>query len=459
MVNILLQNITDINTLEKAALELARQIMEKAIEKLEEELFKNKDKNLEVVRFLERTISTKVGNIKLRRRLYKDQKTGERVILLDKKLGLKKKKRVSGEYLKLLVILASKMSYRQVEEVLAEAGFPHLSHTTIFNEVRDFGKRESERLKHEKEEVFTGGKILKGEEKEIPLLFIEADGIMVGSQEEGGKKLEIKLGLIHEGWEYTSPAKKRKRLKEPQIVAGVYENADDFYEELIHQISKKYNLENTLVVLNGDGASWIQKTSKEYFENIIVQLDRYHIKRDVGLYFGREVADDLCRVLAEGRKQVFLNTLESLICMGETAENREKRRKLVKHFKKYEEHLLDYRYRIPTELRNKELHGMGAAEGYVDKNVARRMKNQGMSWSKKGAEAMARILMLKHNKELKERLEDQYYAIKNPVRKIKYMFRKEDRDWSKWLQAKIPIINGPDSGKDWVKAIRGLATI
>lgn len=55
---------------------------------------------------------------------------------------------------------------------------------------------------------------------------------------------------------------------------------------------------------------------------------------------------------------------------------------------------------------------MGAAEGYVDKNVARRMKNQGMSWSKKGAEAMARILMLKHNKELKERLEDQYYAIK-----------------------------------------------
>ena len=172
-------------------------------------------------------------------------------------------------------------------------------------------------------------------------------------------------------------------MKEPQIVAGVYENADDFYEELIHQISKKYNLENTLVVLNGDGASWIQKTSKEYFENIIVQLDRYHIKRDVGLYFGREVADDLCRVLAEGRKQVFLDTLESLICMGETAENREKRRKLVKHFKKYEEHLLDYRYRIPTELRNKELHGMGAAEGYVDKNVARRMKNQGMSWSKK----------------------------------------------------------------------------
>lgn len=459
MLDILLQNISDINTLEKAVLELARQMMEKAIETLEEELFKNKDDNLEVVRIIERTISTRVGNIKLKRRLYKDKRTGEAIILLDRKLGLRKKKRVSGEYLKLLVILASKMTYRQVEEVLDEAGFPHLSHTTIFNEVRNFGKRESEKLKHEKEEIFTGGKVLKGEEKEVPLLFVEADGIMVGSQEEGERRLEIKLGLTHEGWEYISPTKKRKRLKEPQIVAGVYESTDDFYEELIYQISKKYNLEDTLVVLNGDGASWIQKTSKDYFENIIVQLDRYHIKRDIGLYFGREVADGLCRVLAEGRKQVFLDTLESLICMGETAENREMRRKLVKHFKKYEDHLLDYRYRIPIELRSGELHGMGAAESYVDKNVARRMKNQGMSWSKNGAEALARILMLKHNKELKERLEDQYYTISNPVRKIKYMFKKVDRDWSKWLQAKIPVINGPDSGKDWVKAIRGLVTI
>lgn len=460
MLNILLQDIEDINTLEKAVLELARKMMEEVLQLLEEELFKNKEDNLEVVRFIERTISTKVGDIRLKRRLYKDKRTGESVILLDKKLGIRKKKRVSGELLKLLVILASKMTYRQVEEVLDEAGFPHLSHTTIFNEVRDFGDRESKKLKHEREEVFKAGKIKNGEEKEVPILFIETDGIMVGSQEEGKRRLEIKLGLVHEGWEYSSPAKKRKKLKEPKIISGVYKDADEFYEELSCQISKKYNLEKTVVVLNGDGASWIQETSKDHFDNIVVQLDRYHIKRDISQYFGREVADGLCKVLAEGRKEVFLDTLESLICKGETAENRKKREKLVKHFRRYEEHLLDYRYRIPSELLKKEeLHGMGAAESYVDKNVARRMKNQGMSWSKEGAEAMARILMLKHNEKLKERLEDQSYTIKNPVKKVKQVFRTESRDWSKWLQAKMPALKGPSSGKDWVKALKGLATV
>jgi hypothetical protein len=460
MKNILLQNISDINTLEEAILELARQMMGKAIMELEEELFKRKGKELESIRFVKRTISTKVGNIDIRRRLYKDKETGENIYLLDKKLGLRKRKRVSGGYLKLLVTLANKMTYRQVEEVLDEAGFPHLSHETVFNEVRAFGERESERIKREKDEIFTEGKYPQVEEKEVPLLFIEADGIMVGSQEKEKERIEIKFGLIHEGWEFTSPTKKRKKLKEPQIVAGVYNKVEDFYEELSYKVSGRYNLEDTTVVLNGDGASWIQQTSKEYFPGLIVQLDRYHIKKDISLYFGREVAEGLCKVLADGRKRVFLDTLESLVCEGETVENRIKRQSLVNHFKKYEEHLLDYRYKIQPEIKKDNLYGMGAVESYVGKNVARRMKNQGMSWSIKGADAMVRILMLKHNKELKKRLEDKYYKIVNPIKKIRYKIKKEKRDWSSWLQVKMPVFDGPDSGKDWVvKGLKELATV
>jgi len=39
MLNILLQNIEDINTLEKAVIEIARQLMEEAIVELDEYLF------------------------------------------------------------------------------------------------------------------------------------------------------------------------------------------------------------------------------------------------------------------------------------------------------------------------------------------------------------------------------------------------------------------------------------
>jgi len=102
---------------------------------------------------------------------------------------------------------------------------------------------------------------------------------------------------------------------------------------------------------------------------------------------------------------------------------------------------------------------MGVAEGYVDKNVARRMKNQGMSWSKKGAEAMVKILMLRHNGELKERLKDRYYKIANPVREFKRKERMIKKNWSNWLQARMPVLRGPDSGKEWVKAIKDLVTV
>jgi hypothetical protein len=51
--------------------------MGKAIMELEEELFKRKEKELESIRFVKRTITTKAGSIDIRRRLYKDKKTGE----------------------------------------------------------------------------------------------------------------------------------------------------------------------------------------------------------------------------------------------------------------------------------------------------------------------------------------------------------------------------------------------
>lgn len=453
--DIILDKITDFNSLEEAASKLALKIMKKYIEELEEEFFKNKAEDLEVVGFRKRTIATKQGEIILRRRLYrkKDSKD-DYIFLLDRKLNIGKGKTVSEDYLKLLVTLSSMLSFRPVEEVIREAGFPSLSHSSIHKKVREYGERESERFKEETEELFSEGKYQEGKKTE-PILFMEADGIMVSSQ-EGQERMEIKVGLIHEGWEYESPAGKRKRLKNPMVVMGIYKDAESFWEEFSSQLSKRYDLEQVHPVLNGDGARWIQETAKEYFPGLIVQLDRFHIKRDVTRYFGKEVSEGLYRVLQEGEAQVFLDTLESLICEGETEENRKERYQLVKHYQKYRDHLLDYRYRLSEGLKDKRLlHGMGA----VDKNIARRMKNQGMSWSKKGAEAMAKILMLKHNKEWKKQLDDNYYKIKNPIKELKESKRKNPGNCGDWLRVRIPALYGADSGKGWVKAMKRLATV
>ena len=133
------------------------------------------------------------------------------------------------------------MTYRQVEEVLKVAGFPALSHTTVFNEVRSFGERESKKIKAEKEKLYSQGKLKKAEQKGVPILFVELDGVMVSSQEEASNNFEVKMGLCHEGWKYTSPAKTRKKLVNPKILTGVYDSAEDFYEEFSYYINSKYD--------------------------------------------------------------------------------------------------------------------------------------------------------------------------------------------------------------------------
>lgn len=353
--NIILENINNLNTLEETVSKLALIIMEKFIKELEEELFRTKPKDLEVVGFRKKNIATKLGEIKIKRRLYKKKNSkNDYIFLLDDKLNIRKGRRVSGEYLKLLVSLSSMLSFRQVEEVIEEAGFPSLSHATIHKEVREFGERESKRIEYEREKVFTEGKLQVGGKKEKDLLFIEADGIMVSSQEDK-ERMEIKVGVVHEGWNYETPAKSRRRLKNPKVVMGMYKDADSFWEEFSSEISKEYDLTNTQVVLNGDGASWIQETAKDYFPGLIVQLDRFHIKKDVSRHFGYEIAEGLYKVLQEGEVQAFLDTLESLIWEAKTKEKQKQQHKLVKHYQKYKEHLLDYRYRLPEKLKQKNI--------------------------------------------------------------------------------------------------------
>jgi len=98
MSDIIQQNYEDINSMEKAAIKRAQLGMKEDIEELEEFLFKNKTDYLEVIRFKKRTISTKVGDITFKRRLYYDHDTNEYVFLLDEALKIRKRKRASGDF-------------------------------------------------------------------------------------------------------------------------------------------------------------------------------------------------------------------------------------------------------------------------------------------------------------------------------------------------------------------------
>jgi hypothetical protein len=81
--------------------------------------------------------------------------------------------------------------------------------------------------------------------------------------------------------------------------------------------------------------------------------------------------------------------------------------------------LRDYRLVVDGD----GLRGLGAIEGNVDKLIADRMKRRGMSWTKQGANSMARLISLRERGDLNTWAKYQHEAQHISLRK-KTMFKR-----------------------------------
>jgi len=72
-------------------------VLKEVLERLDDRLLACRDENLEGWRMKERKITSSFGELEIRRRLYRDKRTGEARFLLDEALGLEKRARVSPD--------------------------------------------------------------------------------------------------------------------------------------------------------------------------------------------------------------------------------------------------------------------------------------------------------------------------------------------------------------------------
>lgn len=452
----LLQCVEDFNSLEDFCIALVRHFIELCLKELDDYLFKNKPKGYNCDGFKVRVFQTKFGDISFSRRYYvkatkKKKRKQKGRFLLDEALKILKRRRLVGSLLKLAVSLCTRLSYREASEVLEEAGFGYISHQRLHDIVKEYGKDQIKHVDNVRKGLFLKGEEPAGKKKKVPILFIEADGIHVKSQEVGKESMEIKLAAVHEGWDDIG---KEKRLKNLRVFMDMSKSGDAFWEAFMAQLLKCYETdEDVVIVVNGDGAAWIQSKVREYFPQAIVQIDRFHLIRDVYKAFGGN-AKKLIEILNQGEVTTFIDTLESLENEGTTEKVRSRRKRLVRFLKKYKEHLLDYRLRLPEHIDRSHLYGMGAAETLVDKKIANRMKKRGMRWSRVGAHAMAVLLMLKSNKQLFTWLDEAFLSVpKNPQKELK----KYTTCFSsgEWLQKSLAIIK---TGKLWQKTLLNIIT-
>jgi hypothetical protein len=385
----------NINALEEAvwrrACAWARVEFVAVLERLDLTLMEERPEQLRNAGFRERTLVTRVGELRFRRRCYRDAETGKYRHLLDEALELAPRVRLSDGLVADGVALAAEHSFRQSAGLLDF----RVSHTTLHVRLQRAGaalRREVETRRHQ---VFSLGRRVTGTVQRVATLFCEADGVIIRMQRETRKLVEAKLAIIYEGWERLHPSSSEYRLRSKLAYAS-FQGAKAFWESLSVLAGQRWDL-SAVKVIGGDGADWI-KQGLGYFAGAAYQLCRFHLARKIrdclggGQAFQRvyDVRNRPGRLLVEARDAV---------AAALDPEQEERARVLLDYLVANRDGLDEYRRRL--EPGGLELRGLGGIESNVDKLISNRMKKRGMAWRLDGARNMLAVITLRANGQLR----------------------------------------------------------
>jgi len=116
--------------------------------------------------------------------------------------------------------------------------------------------------------------------------FLEVDGLHVHKQNSTRSTREVKIGVVHEGWEKKHPSSQEYELRNKSFWFSL-DSGEEFWESFSRSLYKQYSItENTHIVINGDGTPWIRK-GVDYFESAVYTFDRYHLKQWIKKAFSK----------------------------------------------------------------------------------------------------------------------------------------------------------------------------
>jgi hypothetical protein len=455
------------HTLERMVFDLSRkmgqELLEELLQIIDDKLKKERKKGeLSNQGKRLRYMTTLLGNITFYKRLYQDI-SGKYLYLLDEKLGLAKNQRVSKAYQKIAGLLAFESgSYRKAEELIRKFYGYGPSFESIRGQVLRQGKKI---LKEEKEQIDQELiKALRPTEDEltketVELIYLEVDGTHIHLQQEEKTKAELKLGVISKGKErrYKQGKGEAKKLQDKFTYTGLT-SGDEFMSNLSILGEKRFNLSQAeLVLIGGDGASWIKEGAQNYFPNSIYQLDKFHLERKLKqtLPYHQPMQKKIRSLLQEGEIDKSLKYLQQ-------------ERDLRPEYKKGLEGLMHYIYsnqegiNAVDRLRGQgfPVEGLGAIEGNVDKTLANRFKKRGMRWSMPGALSLAKVGEKIVNQEWDSWWPKEADPIRLKSELEKIVSLDFDKDNNKYdYTYSLPVLSGPHQDRPWVKSLKRLVSI
>ena len=416
------------------------------LRRLDDWLLERSPLGWQAVGFRKRTVVCRFGAVTISRRLYRDNK-GDYHFLLDEYLGWEAYQAATPSLGEVAVSLAAVTSFREAAATLEKVTAGVLSSTTVHQLVQRTAEKAVKQERHEVEACYGRGEEFPGGARVVPRLFLEADGFYVRLQREKRKYGEIQMAIGYEGWERLPQARERYRLVGKRVYCQGSKEID-FWEGAILAFGRQWDWSQIpLVVLNGDGARWIDEGVSPS-ERAVRQLDGFHLARSC-----HHAAGEAGPMLYEAMRQGDWEQANEIL--GSVTPSRRKNRargwveKVIQ-----EERGADWRIRAGVAM--EEGRGLGAMEGNGAQILARRMKGKGMSWSESGASAMAKVRELLINGELNQwcgRQAARGGCVQKPSVAVRTTTRRK-QDQGEWLQAAVPILHGPSASHPWPKALR-----
>ncbi|SMB95932.1 Uncharacterised protein family (UPF0236) [Thermanaeromonas toyohensis ToBE] len=438
----------DFYELEKGIHELTQKVCSQmltwALEQIDTRLMNERDRSLwEVVGFRAKTALSTFGEFIYRRRLYRNKETGETKFFLDEVLGWPSRAKVTPRLKELFLKLGSELSFGRAAEILGYLA-PGVSAMKVWQALQEVG----EALKQEGEEkraiVFENGEVPGGEEV-APELYIEADGVIIRLQREKEKRGEIKHIVAYEGKEEVRRG--RFSLKNKLVISSL-RDGEGAWEESYALIGEKWDLSQTKkIYIGGDGAEW-PKQGVEYFPGAEYRLDPYHLSKHLteALWHDEETFSKVGLAISQGNWEETRRVLEE----AEKKSRGDRKKRITK--------LLQYlKENWAGVINSPGAQRLGAIEGQIQHNIARRTKRLGARWTTSGADRMARVLAAKANGELEQyiwRWPVEQQKLKEIVKaKAKEVDRPKVEDIEKWLRVSLPALRGPYADRIWVKHV------
>ena len=197
-----------------------------------------------------RTVIFPFGEVTIERKCYK--KGDEYIYPLDNYLNLEKYSRYSNGFLFMVAMLSTKMSYREVVNTIRIMKGIFITKDTVLKSV----KMATQLYKQKEDYDYYQEEILE-KKREIKVLYIEGDGVMLKTKTNDRLRTDITHYIIHEGKEIEY-GNRYKLINKKEIIAIKNSEAK---EKLIQYIS-----ENKKIVENVQKLKEIEKNVlDEYF--------------------------------------------------------------------------------------------------------------------------------------------------------------------------------------------------